>query len=98
MHQAIKEGILCRGGLNTLRFSPKYSWNTKSKEGIIQLTASVSFLSENFLLEVLHYFEWNDYGGDKRSEDIVTNVNNKIDSYSDFRKYEPFIFPEDWEE
>ncbi|WP_018675986.1 hypothetical protein [Riemerella columbina] len=85
---------------NILRFSPKYSWNTKSEEGITQLVASVIFLSENFLLDVLHSFSWSNYrdiiSEDKKDKKRVNSMNKFIDSYEDFRVHKPFIYPDDW--
>lgn len=70
---------------NQVRSSPRFNWNSKSKEGLIQLKASVNFISENNLFGIIHNFEWKDVSS-KRDESIVARVNEKIDNYSDFRQ------------
>lgn len=70
---------------NHVRCSPKYRWNSKSSEGLIQVRATISFISENRLLNILHNFDWNNVVS-KRDDDIVLNISRKIDSYYDYRK------------
>jgi len=81
---------------NIIRCSPKYNWNSKSKEGLIQVRASISFISENKLLDILHNFEWKDVVG-KRDNATVDRVCNKIDSYQDYKVIKWADEP-DWED
>ncbi len=81
---------------NQIRFSPKFSWNSKSMEGVIQLKATINFISENNLLDISHNFAWTDVV-EKRGEDVVASANRKIDSYKDYRLIEKQEEPE-WEE
>lgn len=69
---------------NQVRCSPKFNWNSKSKEGIIQLKATINFISENYLLDILHNFEWKDLAA-KRGKETLLGVNKAIDSYTDYR-------------
>ncbi|WP_407517157.1 nucleotidyl cyclase domain-containing protein [Elizabethkingia anophelis] len=82
---------------NKLRCSTKYNWNSKSTEGRVQLISSIKFLSENYLMEVLHNFGWENII-DKRDEKTVDKINSKIENYLDYRKFKPFSFPNDWDE
>ena len=81
---------------NQVRCSPKFNWNSKSKEGLIQLKATINFISENALLDILHNFAWNDTVA-KRGNDVVERINNKIDSYKYYRVIIKEEEPE-WEE
>jgi hypothetical protein len=81
---------------NQVRCSPKFNWNSKSKEGLIQLKATINFISENSLLEISHNFAWNDAVA-KRGNEIVESINRKIDSYKDYRVIVKQDEPE-WEE
>ena len=42
---------------NVLRFHPRMRWNSLSEDGRIQLKAGIKALTENELLDILHYFE-----------------------------------------
>jgi len=81
---------------NNIRCSPKFNWNSKSKEGLIQVRASISFISANRLLDIMHNFEWNDVVA-KRDEAVVDKLSRKIDSYQDFKLIKWADEPE-WEE
>ena len=82
---------------NIVRASPKFRWNSKNSEGLQQLRASINFLTENKLLDVLHNFDSSDVLG-KRDEGFVKRQNNRINDYKDYRKIKPEIFPDDWDE
>jgi hypothetical protein len=69
---------------NAIRCSPKFKWNSKSKEGLVQVRASICFISENELLDILHNFEWNAEVA-KRDDATVNKVSRKIDSYPDYK-------------
>jgi hypothetical protein len=76
---------------NQVRCAPKFNWNSKSKEGLIQLKATINFISENSLLEISHNFAWKDTAA-KRGNNIVESINRKIDSDKDYlviKKKEP---------
>jgi len=81
---------------NLIRCSPKFNWNSKSKEGLMQVRASINFISENNLLDIKHNFDWSDIVP-KRDEVVVENVNRLIDSYQDYRLIKRVNEPE-WEE
>jgi hypothetical protein len=81
---------------NQVRSSPKFSWNSKSKEGLIQLRATINFISANNLLGISHNFSWTD-ATHQRGHEIVTNIDRKIDSYNDYRVVAPHI-EQEWEE
>ena len=69
---------------NQVRCSPKFNWNSKSKEGLVQIKATINFISENGILDILHNFSWNDVMPKK--EDIIADtISRKIDSYEDYR-------------
>jgi hypothetical protein len=67
-----------------IRYSPKFSWNSKSKPGLIQLKATISFLSESNLLNVSHNFDWTDIGG-KRTYKNIENQNRIILEDEDYK-------------
>jgi len=69
---------------NQVRCSPKYRWNSKSLEGLVQMRATINFISENKLLNILHNFDWSDVVS-KRDDETVSNINRKIDNYHDYR-------------
>jgi len=69
---------------NVIRCSPKFSWNSKSKEGLTQIRASISFIAANEILDVLHNFEWT-HEVSKRNEETVISVSKKIDNYPDYK-------------
>jgi hypothetical protein len=81
---------------NQVRCSPKFNWNSKSKEGLVQLKATVNFISENYLLNISHNFDWNDVVS-KRDYEVVERINRKIDSYKDYRVIEKQAEPE-WDD
>lgn len=82
---------------NIIRCSPKFNWNSKNSEGLQQLRASINFLTENKLLDILHNFDHQDVISN-RDEAYVTRQNDRINNYRDYRKIEPDIFPDDWDE
>lgn len=63
---------------NYVRCSPKFNWNSRSKEGLVQLRATINFISENSLLEIIHKFDWSDVAG-SRSDETVQKINGYID-------------------
>lgn len=63
---------------NKLIFSPKFGWNSKSKEGIVHLKATINFMVENGLLDIYHDFDWEDLVS-KREEGILEKANRMID-------------------
>lgn len=70
-----------------LRLHPKFSWNSKGKDGVAQLNPSISFISANeqTIFRVSHWFEWNRIC-DKRSKKSLDKLKNTIDSdFLDFR-------------
>jgi hypothetical protein len=81
---------------NQVRCSPKFNWNSKSKEGLVQLRATINFIAENYLLDISHNFGWTDVVA-KRGEEVVLSINQKIDSYNDYRVIVRLEEPE-WEE
>lgn len=82
---------------NRLRCSPKFSWNSKNLLGKAQLIASINFLSQNYVMDVLHNFGWEDVI-EKRNEQVVENINKKVREYPDYREYRNKQFPDDWAE
>lgn len=82
---------------NRLRCSPNFNWNSKSIEGRIQLIASINFLCQNYTMGVLHNFGWEDVV-EKRDEQVVKNINKKVNNYPDYRKHTNESFPDDWAE
>lgn len=69
---------------NVIRCSPKFNWNSKSKEGLTQIRSSISFIAANKILDVLHNFEWNNEVSN-RSADTVIKVGEKVDKYPDYK-------------
>jgi hypothetical protein len=63
---------------NRVRCSPKFYWNSKSKEGQVQLNATINFISQNNLLDVYHEFAWKGLV-EKRTEKIVDDIDILID-------------------
>lgn len=61
-----------------LQALPKFSWNTKSPEGLVQLKATISFMSENNRLGVKHNFDWVDIGS-RRSEANIKKIEDLIE-------------------
>lgn len=82
---------------NRLRCSPRFNWNSKSILGRAQLIASINFLCQNYTMGVLHNFGWEDVV-ERRDEQVVENINKKVNEYPDYRKYKNEPFPEDWAE
>lgn len=82
---------------NRLRCSPNFNWNSKTIEGRIQLIASINFLCQNYTMGVLHNFGWEDVV-EKRDEQVVKNLNKKVNNYPDYRKHTNEQFPDDWAE
>lgn len=72
---------------NIIRYSPKFNWNSKSKEGLIQIRSSIRFVAANEILDILHNFEWISEGSN-RTEGNVNNTNELIDSYLDYKLIE----------
>lgn len=68
---------------NKVRCSPKFGWNSKSKEGLIQVKATINFIAENKLLDVYHTFAWEDIVS-KRDEKAVGAVNRLIDDDQEY--------------
>jgi hypothetical protein len=73
---------------NKVRISTKYNWNSKSKEGLVQLKATINFIAENYLLDVFHNFAWENVT-EKRDEKFVESINKLID------KDEHYVEPKD---
>jgi hypothetical protein len=72
---------------NQIRCSPVFNWNTRSPSGLGQLKASISFISENYLLGISHNFGWDDVIP-KRGFDVVENINSTIENDGDYRLIE----------
>jgi hypothetical protein len=68
---------------NRVRCSPKFNWNTKSKEGLIQLKATISFISQDDLLNVEHAFNWTDVVL-TRSYEVVMRIDRLIDESEEY--------------
>lgn len=68
---------------NKVRCSPKFAWNSKSKEGLVQVKATINFIAENNLLDVFHTFAWENVVA-KRDEKVVENVNRLIDNDQEY--------------
>lgn len=66
---------------NKLRLDPKFSWNSKSVQGLIHLRASINFISESEdnVLKIKHDFGWEDVI-EKRSYESVEKVEKIIDN------------------
>lgn len=60
-----------------LQALPKFSWNTKSAEGLVHLKATIHFMSENNRLGVEHNFDWVDIGS-RRSEANIKKIEDLI--------------------
>ncbi len=69
---------------NVIRCSPKFNWNSKSKEGLIQIRASINFVAANEILDVLHNFEWTSEVS-KRNDATVISIRDQIDNYPDYK-------------
>lgn len=63
---------------NNIRCSPKFSWNSKSEEGLVHIRASIQFISSNKLLGISHDFEWETEMA-KRDNATVNRVCKVID-------------------
>jgi len=63
---------------NQVMCSPKFRWNSRSSHGLVQLKATINFISENNLFGVHHNFEWKTTDH-KRSINDVEVVNQLID-------------------
>lgn len=83
---------------NKLRLWDKFSWNAKSSEGKMQLRSSVSFLSENYQMDILHNFDWEDVVEKRVDFQGLSRMENIIQNYSDYRQYKRIEFPNDWAE
>ncbi|MBA7587347.1 hypothetical protein ES708_29376 [subsurface metagenome] len=68
-----------------VRLSPMYFWNTRSSQGLVQLKATINFMSESGLLEIKHSFGWTDVAS-KRSFKIIDNVKKLIETDKGYRK------------
>ena len=66
-----------------IRLSPKFYWNSKSPQGLVQLRATLSFMTENKLLDINHNFDWTE-PSEKRSNEIVKNVECLITTDKDY--------------
>lgn len=64
---------------NFVRCSPKFNWNSRSKEGNVQLNATINFISRNALLNVVHNFDWSG-GIGIRSNGTVEAINKSIEN------------------
>lgn len=64
-----------------LRFHPRFSWNSKGKDGRAQICPSVAFVSANeqTIFNISHWFEWNNIA-DKRSIKNTYNLKQRIDT------------------
>jgi hypothetical protein len=69
---------------NQIRCSPRFNWNTRSKEGMLQLRASINFIAESGLLNVSHKFDWEDVIPNRRY-DVVRNLETAIETDKDYR-------------
>lgn len=63
-----------------LRMHPRFSWNSKSKEGLAQLIPSILFISKNeqTIFKINHWFEWNNII-ENRSSESINRIENQID-------------------
>lgn len=71
-----------------LRFGPKYSWNDSSREGFVQIKASIDFLTEwdEKILQIAHEFRWSaeyihnetsrSYEKCLKVKEVIGNLNN----------------------
>lgn len=82
---------------NKFRAATKFSWNSRSQEGLVQLIASINFLSENKIMNVLHNFAWENVI-ELRDDSTVVKIEKIFMNYTDYRKIEAEPFPDDWEE
>lgn len=66
---------------NKLRSHPKFSWNSKSPQGLLHLRASISFISESEekILNFEHEFDWTDVI-ETRSIETNEKIQNLIDN------------------
>lgn len=74
-----------------LRFGPKYSWNDRSKEGSVQIKASIDFLTEwdEKFLQIAHEFRWSAediYSETKRSYEKCLRVKEIIRNLDNYKK------------
>jgi len=69
---------------NKVRCSPKFNWNGKSNEGLVQLKATINFIAADSLLNVSHNFGWNDVVP-KRADATVIKINKLIDEDEDYK-------------
>lgn len=79
--QLTKERIKLAAIIN---HSPMFNWNTKSKEGLIQLRATITFVTERDLLDVEHNFDWSIVSS-HRGTNIVEKLNQTIENDEDFK-------------
>ncbi len=68
-----------------VRVSPKFNWNTKSKEGLVQMNATMNILTENNLLGLSHNFDWKNVVTEKRTANIVENLKLIIDAEENYK-------------
>ena len=63
----------------SLRLNPKFYWNASSSQGLVQLRASISFLSESEdkIFKISHNFDWTDVI-DKRSTSSMSNYKSRL--------------------
>jgi hypothetical protein len=55
-----------------LRLHPKFSWNSKSSQGLIHLIASVNFITEteDAVFKIKHEFDWKNVVEDRSYESM----------------------------
>lgn len=65
---------------NFIRLHPKFSWNSKSREGLIHLIASVNFIAENNddVFNMSHEFGWENVV-EKRTQRSISIIEKKIE-------------------
>lgn len=63
-----------------LRVHPRFSWNSKGKEGRAQICPTVTFISanEHTIFKISHGFDWSNVC-DKRSVSVLESIENQID-------------------
>ena len=68
---------------SAVRHNEKYNWNSRSVQGLIQLKATINFMSEGGLLGIGHNFQWIDVTK-QRSNNTQSHVAELIDNDEDY--------------
>lgn len=68
-----------------IRWATKFSWNARSKEGLVQLRATMNFMTESKLLDVCHNLDWNVVDEDRREGKVksMEQVINDDENYAE---------------